>query len=162
MLILVEGVDGSGKSYLVNQLYEKGFAIQKVQWSQNFDFHKASAYCYQGDINLVEDRSPITDIVYRIFDEQKPDRTENIDDILDWVRRFKIKIIYCKTKSSYTDSIRRGEENITSFQDHCEISKIYDIVMAIIKRDYPSAVLEYDHSKQNVNDVLKFINTQGE
>ena len=162
MLILVEGADGSGKSYLVNQLYEKGFAIQKVQLKQNFDFRCAANHCLYADINLVEDRSPITDIVYRIFDEQKPDRTENIDDILEWIKRFNVKIIYCKTKSSYTDSIRRGEENITSFQDHCEISKIYDIIMAIIKRDYPSAVLEYDHSKQNVNDVLKFINTQGE
>lgn len=162
MLILVEGADGSGKSYLVNQLYEKGFAIQKVQLHQNFDFRCAANHCCYADINLVEDRSPITDIVYRIFDEQKPDRTENIDSILEWVRRFGVKIIYCKTKSSYTDSIRRGEENITSFQDHCEISKIYDIVMAIIKRDYPSKVFEYDHSKQNINDVLKFINTQGE
>ena len=162
MLILVEGADGSGKSYLVSELYKEGFAIQKVKWHQNFDFNKAAAYCWYDGINLVEDRSPITDIVYRIFDEQKPDRTENIDDVLEWVRCFGVKIIYCKTKTSYTDSINRGEENITSFQDHCEISKIYDIVMAIIKRDYPSAVLEYDHSKQNVNDVLKFINTQGE
>lgn len=162
MLILVEGADGSGKSYLVNQLYEKGFAVQKVQWGQNFNFRSAAYYCWHDNINLVEDRSPITDIVYRIFDEQKPDRTENIDDIFEWINSFGVKIIYCKTKNSYTDSIRRGEENITSFQDHCEISKIYDIVMAIIKRKYPSAVLEYDHSKQNVNDVLKFINTQGE
>ena len=162
MLILVEGADGSGKSYLVNQLYEKGFAIQKVKCHQNFNFKNAANNCYYYYINLVEDRSPITDIVYRIFDEQKPDRTENIDDILEWIRYYNVKIIYCKTKSSYTDSIRRGEENITSFQNHCEISKIYDVVMGIIKRDYPSAVLEYDHSKQNVNDVLKFINTQGE
>ena len=162
MLILVEGADGSGKSYLVSELYNKGFAIQKVKWNQNFNYKNAANNCYYYDINLVEDRSPITDIVYRIFDGNKPDRTENIDDILEWIKRFNVKIIYCKTKTSYTDSINRGEENITSFQDHCEISKIYDVVMAIIKRDYPSAVLEYDHSKQNVNDVLKFINTQGE
>ena len=162
MLILVEGADGSGKSYLVNQLCEKGFAVQKVQLRQDFDFRQAAEHCWYGDINLVEDRSPITDIVYRIFDGDKPDRTENIDDIFEWINYFGVKIIYCKTKTSYTDSINRGEENITSFQDHCEISKIYDVVMAIIKRDYPSAVLEYDHSKQNVNDVLKFINAQGE
>ncbi len=162
MLILVEGADGSGKSYLVNQLYEKGFAIQKVQWQQDFDFAEAAEKCWSGDINLVEDRSPITDIVYRIFDGRKPDRTENIDDIFYWIKQYGIKIIYCKTNTAYTDSMRRGEENISKFEDHCEISKIYDVVIGLIKRDFPKVILEYDHNKQNIDDALRFINTQGE
>ena len=159
MLILVEGADGSGKSYLVNQLYEKGFAIQKVQWQQAFDFRKAGNHCWYGDINLVEDRSPITDIVYRLFDGNKPDRVENIDDIFEWINQYGVKIIYCKTNSAYVDSMRRGEENISKFEDHCEISKIYDVVMGLIKREFPKAIFDYDHSKQNINDVLNFINT---
>lgn len=162
MLILVEGVDGSGKSYLVNQLYEKGFAVQKVQWHQDFNFAKAAEQCWCGDINLVEDRSPITDIVYRIFDGRKPDREESIKDILEWIFHHGAKIIYCKTWSAYEDSVHRGEDNITLLQDHIEICKIYDTVMAIIKRDFPYAVFEYDHHRQNINDVLRFINTQGE
>ena len=40
MMILVEGIDGSGKSILTKQLYEKGYAIQKVLLHQKFNYCK--------------------------------------------------------------------------------------------------------------------------
>ena len=90
MLILVEGADGSGKSYLINQLCEKGFAVQKVQWHQDFDFRQAAEHCWYGDINLVEDRSPITDIVY------------------DWRDVTRIKRVYRTSRSLYSFLCCRG------------------------------------------------------
>lgn len=157
MMILVEGIDGSGKSILVKQLYEKGYAIQKVLLHQKFNYRKAAEYCGQGDITLIEDRSPITDIVYRIFDNGIADREENIDDILYWINYFNVKVIYCKNNSSYKDAQIRGEDTIKNYADHEKVSTIYDTVMSIINRSYPNNIFEYDWHRHSIQDVIKFI-----
>lgn len=157
MMILVEGIDGSGKSVLVKQLYEKGYAIQKVLLHQKFNYRKAAEYCFQGDVTLIEDRSPITDIVYRIFDNGIADREENIDDVLYWIDHFGVKVIYCKSYSSYEDGQMRGENVIKNYADHEKVSTMYDVVMGIINRSCPNNIFEYDWHKHSIQDIIKFI-----
>ena len=157
MIVIVEGVDGSGKSTLVQELYNKGYAVQKVQFNQKVHWKVLSKICNDNNLTIIEDRSPITDIVYRLYDKGEPDCKEGIEDIASMFENYGIRLIYCKNNTSYKDGRERGETNITTNTAHNDIKRIYDIIIGTLERSYSSQIMYYDWHKDSIKDVIKFI-----
>lgn len=157
MLILVEGRDGSGKSTLCDELYNNGLSVIKVPRGHNYEFKELLQYAQVHP--LVCDRSFITEIVYRIFDGISCDVClEFISSMLNG-KTAPVRIIYCKTKKDYENSMLRGETNIVKPEDSERIGNIYDIIMRFIDSTTYVKIMPYDWTVQNVNDVLDFINS---
>ena len=151
MFILVEGADGSGKSTLVNEL-SKWYSIDRKKRPDYKVFFNEEAMESKDEVYIF-DRSVISELVYRTFDHEEP--LCNFKDLLHIVCNS--LIIYCKNKNSYKKSIERGEDNITEKKDAKIISNTYDVIMNMFEVYSLAVIYEYDYEKQDVYDVVKFI-----
>ena len=157
MIVIVEGVDGSGKSTLVQELYNRGYPVQKVQLGQKVNWKVLSKTCNDCNLTIIEDRSPITDIVYRLYDKGEPDCKEGIEDVAAMFENYGVRLIYCNNNTSYKDGRKRGETNITTSAAHNCIKHIYDVIIGALERSYSSQIMHYDWHNDDVKDVIKFI-----
>ena len=154
MLIILEGVDGSGKTTLCNQLKQKGFIVKPpVDRLDKFPYRKWLKLSKKQDITIV-DRSFITELVYRTIDG-KPVGKMTLKEMCN-VLRF-CKIVLCETDSSFEDSMIRGEDNITSEKTSKLIQIIYQIITAMLSKFTPVKAFTYDWKHQTVDDVINFI-----
>lgn len=156
MFVIVEGIDGSGKTTLCDSLKMRGCSvIRKERDDKNLSIEEIYYYLITDKI-IVIDRAILTPWAYRIFDNTKLDA----DDFC-FSEALKIlansKIVYCNNKNAYSWSMRRGETNIKSFDDSERLRNIYDVIVATIKLYNLSTVFEYDFEKDSVEDVIKFI-----
>lgn len=153
MLILLEGVDGSGKTTLAKQLKERGYNVCPGL-DRNLP-EQAALYAILSYSNktVILDRSFISEIVYRLNDDKTPNI--KLDDAISILKN--CKIIHCITETSFEDSIVRGEDNITNLDDHCNILDYYLHVLDIFDRFTDTKIFDYDWHTQSVDDVIKFI-----
>lgn len=166
MLILVEGADGTGKSTLINQLkhIEKMLFISGKDVPRDFPgqsdiWHWESMNALTNKSKVLFDRSYLSELVYRsVLKDKKP--TISLQDIIHLLQ-YVGTIIYCKTNNSFDLAQKRGEDYITSERVHNKIVKMYDNVIDIIKTFNLCNVIEYDFSKENVEDVINKINNLG-
>lgn len=156
MIVIIEGVDGSGKTTLVNQLKDEGFSITQIESSrcgnkERMDWMDLKMF---NDI-VVTDRSFITDLVYRIHDgrERRGMNLYNMSLVLD----NEVKVVFCETGTEYDDAMKRGEDNITSRAASKDISAIYRMVREMIRVFTDAPVFVYNWREMNVSDVIKFI-----
>lgn len=154
MLVIVEGVDGSGKTTLVNQLKEQGYkVVPAIPRDEPNQFDKWSEYVDSDEICIV-DRSFITDMVYRAIDRQKPC---NITlRAAAWLLK-RSKLILCESNTAYEDAMRRGEDNITDFATSCMIKFTYVTLFRIFQMYGQTEIMSYDWKKQTLNEVIQFI-----
>lgn len=156
MLVIFEGVDGSGKTT----------AIQKIREQTNYNTMKALRHdtntfadyfdaATSDDITLC-DRSPISDIVYRLCDTAEVGAF-NLFDIAFLFDRGKVKIVYCDTEQSYVDAINRGEDFVTLKSHHDELRQLYRIVITILKKFTKVSICNFDWTKNDLSKVIKFI-----
>lgn len=156
MLVIVEGIDGSGKTTLCNNLKTRGCeVIRKSRDDRNFSLAEMHSYAVTDKI-IVLDRAILTPWAYRIFDGAKLDAgdycfSEALAILLN------AKVIYCNNSNAYHWSMQRGETNITNFDDSERLRNIYDVIIGTIKLYNLSTVFEYDFEKDSVEDVIKFI-----
>lgn len=168
MIIIVEGVDGSGKSTLLNRLYTDFFdEVDKIEFNGEayIPTHPKSLYrisekslytqlnkmCKDKTLYLV-DRGPISDIIYRVFDNYKSVTT--LDKLLNFISTHsKIFYIYCNTDKSLEAMTERGDDNPIAFEKHKELKKLYNIVMGTIKSK-TDCFYEYDFTKKNSYNKL--------
>lgn len=156
MLVILEGADGSGKTTLMQRLLEKGFTCKKTLRGESCErLMRLYNDAISDDNIIVIDRSFISDMVYRCNDDLPREGLDAYEaiQILDT----HCKIVYCKTDSQYDDSIRRGEDNITSYSKSEQISKTYDLFMTFIMKYTNSEVFEYDWHNQIADDAVDFI-----
>ena len=163
MIVYVEGVDGSGKTTLINNLAKKlidlGYNVEvnaenfiptrpNNGWRIEEDEMYSTLYgMLESDRIFFLDRGPISDIVYRVFDDYEPVTTYN--KIRKWIKLHNnIMVIYCRTDKAKENMIKRGDDNPVSLARHNEISKVYDLVMENI----PHYI--YDMSLDNINIVV--------
>ena len=151
MFVLVEGIDGSGKTTLVNELNKKYSIIRPVRPDCYIFFNEQALTCT--DEVYVFDRSVISEMVYRIYDGDLPKC--NLRQTLHIINNS--LIIYCKNLHSFKKSMERGEDNITSRAVSNKISQIYDTIIRMIEIYGLATVYEYDYQKQDVNNVINFI-----
>lgn len=156
MLIIVEGIDGSGKTTLCNNLKTYGYkVIRKERDDKNFSVEEMYYYAITDKI-IVIDRAILTPWAYRIFDGTKLDADDYcFNEALRILAN--AKIIYCNNGNAYSWSMRRGETNIKSFDDSERLRSIYNVIIGTIKLYNLSTVFEYDFEKNSVEDVIKFI-----
>ena len=154
MLILLEGVDGSGKTTLCNQLKEKGIPIvTAVDRLSKFPYYEWLKLVYENTVSVV-DRSFITELVYRTND-RKDVGTMTLEDMCK-ILPF-CKVILCETDSAFEDSMLRGEDNITNKETSKQIQQVYQIITTMLSKFTEAKMFTYDWKHQTVDDVLKFI-----
>lgn len=156
MLVIFEGADGSGKSTLIKQLSEVfNFRTMQVPRYDVEAFHKYSVALMTDDIILC-DRSFLSDLVYRLCDDEKPDNM-TLYHMLKILKSENCKIVYCKTDTQFDDSIARGETNITSKNKSKQISKTYDLIFAMLEKFTTTSICNYNWQKDVPSKIYNFI-----
>lgn len=155
MIIFVEGVDGSGKSTLIEQLSDlySNVRISKaddkvVVWNKTILFGKS----LNADSVILIDRSPLTEYVYRTEDG-KPCKYK-YSQILKWLKSG--KVIYCNNESAYDNAMSRGEDNLTDKRRHAKVKHIYDTYISNLRLE-EVPILYYNWQENCLDDVIKFI-----
>lgn len=154
MLVLVEGVDGSGKTTLVRKLFEKGYCCKRVFRNGNAEARKFYNYAYRDGI-VVLDRSFISDYVYRQTDLQPREDLdlEQIGNILNG----DVIIIHCVNQYHYLDAMERGETNITDRETSDWIASLYCDAMKVFALFTNAKVFPFDYHDTTADEVDKFI-----
>ena len=153
MIILIEGVDGSGKTTLVKELSDAGYKTASIESSEK-DFYDWCDLNMEDDI-VVTDRSFISDLVYRIVDgkERRGMDLYNMALLLD----DKCKIVFCESGTEYDDSIKRGEDNIRDRYVSQRLKETYRTVKEMVRIFTSTEVFTYNWREMNLSDVIKFI-----
>lgn len=157
MITYIEGVDGSGKSTLVKKLKDKYGAVQVELPGRNYEewrqwCNKNCTFRKEKEA-FIADRSLISEIVYRMEDFEKTFLTKEL------IQKFLVgaQFIYCKSESSMTDALGRGDNNIKSYEQHMTRSNLYDGIFYMLKNVYNVQVITYDWHSKKLDKVLKFI-----
>ena len=156
MLIILEGVDGSGKTTLANSLKKHGFEVlRRTKSDKNFTFAEIRQY-QVSSTKYVIDRALLTPWAYRLLNND----TLNSDDFafseLITLLYFS-PVIYCNCANSYNYAIARGEENIRTKNKHNKLRSIYKFIINTIRLYNITTVFEYNFETHAVEDVIKFI-----
>ena len=154
MLLLLEGVDGTGKTTLLKELLDRGFCCKRTFRHDNKDAKPFYKYSQSKGI-VVLDRSFISDMVYRMVDNLCAEDLSMHDasEVLDG----DVKIIHCVNNNHYEDAMKRGEDNITDKTLSDKIAFIYEIFMTYFSKYTNAKVFKYDYHCNTVDDVIDFI-----
>lgn len=160
MIIILEGGDGSGKTTLAKQLVDAGADYIKLNRNIENMYKEYSNMLieYTNDF-VVLDRSFITDLVYRLNDDKQPDNM-NLQQMLYVIQSRNVIIIHCETDTSFEDSMKRGEDNITNKQDADAIKILYRVIIKMFEKYTNVPVFKYNWQKQKPIEVIKFINNE--
>lgn len=155
MIVILEGVDGSGKSTLCNTLVENGYGKIDIE-SGNYEFDNwADAINKHFNDVVISDRSFITDLAYRIFDDSAR-RGMDLRQMCS-ILASDVIVIHLESGTEYDDAIKRGEDNITDIISHTRIKFIYRDVMTMLKRFAGARIMKYNWRTDNVVDIINFI-----
>lgn len=167
MIIYLEGPDGSGKSTLANSIYkvclEENIDVERFA-ERNISTHPLKPdrisfdrlideLTYMAEDNMVHilDRGPISDCIYRMFDNFDP--VGKLEDYIKLFKKFVDKnqliLIYARTKAAEKAMKERGDENPIALNRHKELSKAYDLIMGVISYSINSDMLIYDFTVDN-------------
>lgn len=153
MIIYLEGPDGTGKSTLsdalTDELITRDIPMMQVKDGNcGVDTHPRSPYrntpdqlisafaqLAYGDIVYVLDRGPISDVIYRQFDDHKPVLNEGqITDLLSLLKD-KVKVIFCDNDVAEQKMLERGDDNPIAIAKHKEITNSYRNYMKFIEHE---------------------------
>lgn len=183
MLIVLEGPDGSGKSTLaktiikelitdsdfngLNIVYDniENFIPTKPtsenRISESEMLKKLTTIIKDNKQLFICDRGPISDIIYRVFDKYQSVTT--VDKLLLLYKQYnnKVMMIYCRNDVAEQKMLERGDDNPVAIQRHKELTKIYDIFMAmykmILKYNFQKFnFTKYKESKKVLNNIKSF------
>lgn len=176
MIIYLEGPDGSGKSTLrkklmaylelmpsilkelgVDNVIENGEDLiptrptnpKRLTLDQLFiKLHKMAN---NSTTLYICDRGPISDVIYRLFDEYEPVLTLN-QYLNIWIRnRYLITTVYCDSDSSLEVLKVRGDDNPVAIANHDAIRYLYKQIMPIF------SPLKYDFAKIKTESDLAIV-----
>ena len=155
MIVFVEGVDGSGKSTLIENLSNMFSSIRvSRQEDEHFTWNKVVSLGKSlGDSAVIlVDRSPLTEYVYRTEDGKAC--KYRYSQILKWFRDG--KVIYCNNNNAYDNAMSRGEDNLTDKDRHDDVKHIYDTYVSALKLENVP-VMYYNWQENCLEDVINFI-----
>ena len=156
MLVIFEGADGCGKSTLIkklSKLYGWKTMVAERYDKNTFEDYYCAATCKE---IILCDRSPISDIAYRLCDNL----TRGPFDLYDiaCILARNAKIVYCENENAFNNAMVRGEDLITDKNHHEKICKMYEIVISILEKFTNVPICKYDWSKdEDLSKVIKFI-----
>lgn len=171
MIVYLEGPDGSGKSTLANEiakyLKDEGYEVDRFA-ERNVSTHPTRPYRLDkkhllDELKYMErdtavhilDRGPLSDVVYRVFDNYDPVAT--MTDYLNFFASHAAIIIYCRTSNAEKAMNDRGDDNPVALTRHKEISKVYDIVMASVAQKSIVPMFVWDYTASSQLDVINWI-----
>lgn len=170
MIIYIEGVDGSGKTTLADKIakmckkekfvYEryaernistKPDAVNRITFEELVEKFEFMA---NDKVLHILDRGPISDCIYRMFDDYEP-----VGKLQDYISLFdrcknKLMIVYARTKKAEEMMRKRGDDNPVAISHHKELSKAYDLVMGIVNTYLNNKIIPYDFSKRNATSYI--------
>lgn len=153
MIIYLEGPDGSGKSTLsdaiTDELITRDMPVMQIKDGNcGVDTHPKSpfrntpdqlisafAQLAYSDMIYVLDRGPISDVIYRCYDEYEPvisvDKVVNLLSLL----KNKVKVIFCDNDIAEQKMLERGDDNPIAIAKHKEITNNYRSIMYFIEHE---------------------------
>ena len=165
MIIYLEGPDGSGKSTLADaiakDLKSKGYEVDRFA-ERNVNTHPQRPYrlnkehlfdelkymAKDSGIHIL-DRGPLSDCIYRIFDDYKP-----VASFADYIPLFKdfdskdqLVMIYCHTPIAEQAMRERGDDNPVALSRHKELTKLYTMLMGVLNKALHGKIYNYDFNK---------------
>lgn len=153
MIVLIEGVDGSGKTTLCNQLRFEGYIPINIPQDEaqyvEYVIHANDSLVY------ISDRSFLSDLVYRLEDGKERAGMDLYS--MSEIFNRDVKVIFCHSPTAYLDSMERGEDNITSKPRNDAINHLYNIVYRMLKTFTNVPVMDYNWKSDKLSDVIKFI-----
>ena len=155
MIVFVEGVDGSGKSTLIENLSNMFSSLRvSKQDDEHFTWNKVVLLGKSLGNNAVilVDRSPLTEYVYRT-ENGKPCKYK-YSQILKWLKEG--KVIYCNNDNAYNNAMSRGEDNLTDKNRHDKVKHIYDTYISTLRLECVPTMY-YNWQENCLDDVIKFI-----
>lgn len=155
MIVFVEGVDGSGKSTLIENLSNLYSNIRisrredgPLMWNKVISLGKSLGK----DAVILVDRSPLTEYVYRTEDDKMC--KYQYSQVLKWLKSG--KVIYCNNDYAYSNAISRGEDNLTDENRHSKVKHIYDTYVSTLRLEHVP-IMYYNWQENCLDDVIKFI-----
>lgn len=176
MIIYLEGPDGSGKSTLADKIVELCKQLNKkydrngepkvsthptrpnrVNANEVFNILKDMA---ESDEIVILDRGPISDNLYRMFDNYEP-----VAQLPDYIKLFKefvdknqMLIIYTRTMKAEEAMRARGDDNPVALNRHKELTKAYDLIMGLINMNLKNHCWRFDYTLPNATEeILKIV-----
>ena len=157
MIVLIEGVDGSGKTTLSKQLEDLGYKIINIEQNDE-QFTSYMSYAKDDKVYIC-DRSFLSDLVYRLEDG-KHRQGMNMSSMIS-ILEAGAKVIFCHSDTAYIDSMIRGESNITTRDRSSKINNIYNLLHRLLKLFVNVSVTDYCWKKDNILTIIKFIERNG-
>lgn len=171
MIVYIEGVDGSGKSTLANKIanmckklgykYDR-YAESKISTNptksdrvnEDYLFEELRRMANDNSTIYILDRGPISDNIYRIFDNYKPVAT--LEELAKALNSYgnKIIIIYAKTGIAERAMITRGDDNPVALKHHKELSKVYDITMKLLNLILCNKIVNFNYTKRKSKKTI--------
>lgn len=175
MIIYLEGPDGSGKSTLADaiakDLKSKGYEVDRFA-ERNVNTHPQRPYrlnkehlfdelkymAKDSGIHIL-DRGPLSDCIYRIFDDYKP-----VAGLVEYLPLFKefsnngqLVMIYCYTPMAEQAMRERGDDNPVALTRHRELTRCYNMVMGVVNKALHNRVHYYNFmkSKNEIDSMVK-------
>lgn len=175
MIIYIEGVDGSGKSTLKGRLLKRLEQIKDLhnikiypegetlipthpskanRLSREDLFKQLSKMANDPNTVYICDRGPLSDIIYRAFDDYKP--LVSLEELL-WfwgTQGIMIVTVHCVNDRSEELMKERGEENPVAIQYHKALKYIYNQIMPLFGAINYDFSVESDEKLSSINTIL--------
>ena len=152
MIIYIEGVDGSGKTTLVNRLIERIEALsdlkkttlvadanrlipthpaKKNRVTKYQLINELQRMANESKTIYILDRGPISDIIYRTFDEHS--QVISMYELLQVLMMLKdsMLIVHCDSDKAYDKMIERGDNNSIAMTRHKELQYLFRQIMPL-------------------------------
>lgn len=170
MIIYLEGPDGSGKTRLVKTIiwhmknrtidYKLGEPLiptnprVKGRVTKNDLIVKLYDMLTNDKVCYILDRGPISDCIYRLFDEYEP--VIEMKKLLDLYIRYsdKMLFVYCNNERAEEYMNERGDDNPVSLTKHHKITQVYEMIMPLLSAHVH--MLKYDFT-QDYGKTIKAI-----
>lgn len=176
MIIYLEGVDGSGKTTLLNMLAEK---IDSIKITRNVELikdankfiptlptitNRISSYDLAEEIKRMAhddttiylvDRGPISDIIYRTFDEYEPviDLDTTIKLLTPLIDDDRVLVLFCDSNKAYSKMLDRGDNNKIAITHHKQLRYLFNNIMPLFS-NYRVDMFDNDKDIYNLIDRI--------
>lgn len=172
MIIYIEGVDGSGKSTLKDRLVKRLEQVKNIHGVTIFPegetliptrpqapnritkvalARQLLKMASDPDVVYILDRGPLSDIIYRGFDDYEPVLTLDMFSLL-WNNFPMSVMVHCTNKNAEEYMLSRGEDNPTSLNHHKALTHFYNQILPLFN------AIKYDFTEET-DDKLTTINT---
>lgn len=172
MIVYIEGPDGTGKTTLARKI-EEVCAQQKLKCifaepliqtnptkpgrvSETGLAYRLIHMLRNNRVVFILDRGPISDCVYRVFDDYSPVMPLAwLMDIFEHLRN-KLVFIYANNANAEYYMLQRGDDNPVAIAKHKKISYVYEMLKGYFSKTF-GGIFTYDFEKVDVSEFSERI-----